>query len=512
MSISKHLRSVWILILIALFGFFIRLYHVDTNPAGFFCDEAATGYNAFTILTSGKDEYGVSFPALFRSFDNYRPGLPIYTTIPFVYALGLNELSVRLPSVIIGTITLILIYYVTFFLSQSLSTARWAAFFLAISPWHIQFSRYAEGDIYIPFGLTLGTFWFLMAIQKKRPWMYVLSCISFGISAYSYFPAFIIMPLCFGMLLCIYFAEIRKHPKAIAAGIAAFICIYIPLLLGIVNKTTTARFTQISRSTQNKTINELVRGVLSTYKDHFSISFLFQNGDIGYKTHSINRFSVRGMGELYWFQLPLLLYGFWILYRSKKPFMFCIAWLAILYPLGSSIAPFADGGGPFATRSIAGVIPFQIISAYGMAALIQITRQRYKYIIYVCSLFIILFSTITYLLKYHQEYPLYSQDFWGWQFGPRDIMQTFLANKNRYDEYLIIGDFNAPEIFIKFYDPTNQCGSRCRVGRISDINPQKRQLIALSPSASQQASNFLTLQKTIYYPNGQPAFYIETTR
>lgn len=281
--------------------------------------------------------------------------------------------------------------------------------------------------------------------------------------------------------------------------------------MGIGNQTTMARFTQISHSTQQKTVHELVYGVVSTYKDHFSMSFLFQNGDIGYKTHFISRFSVQGLGELYWFQLPLLLYGLWILYRSKKSFLFCILWLIILYPLGSSMAPFADGGGPFATRSIAGVIPFQIISAYGITALIQKMSSRYKHVISICFLCIVVFSMITYLSKYHHDYPLYSQNYWGWQYGPREIIKTFLEKQGEYDEYLLIGDFNSPNIFLKFYDPTNRCNNRCKIGSLSDITPYKNQLIAISAQAlSISTHEELQIIHIIQYPNGTPAYYIMT--
>ena len=51
---------------------FLRLYRLKDNPAGFFCDEASIGYNAYSILTTGKDEWGQPWPLFFRAFGEYK--------------------------------------------------------------------------------------------------------------------------------------------------------------------------------------------------------------------------------------------------------------------------------------------------------------------------------------------------------------------------------------------------------------------------------------------------------
>lgn len=208
-------------------------------------------------------------------------------------------------------------------------------------------------------------------------------------------------------------------------------------------------------------------------------------------------------------QLPLVLIGLIVGFKQKKLFLLLVSWL-LLYPLGSSLAPFADGGGPFATRSIIGVIPFQILAAIGVISIVSWCKKRFlQYSVLIAIVLLSLLSFQQYMHKYFVEYPLYAQSFYGWQYGPRDIMKTFLEQQGEYDEYLIIGEFNAPDIFITFYDPTNICQNKCRIANVTDITNETNQFIAISPQSIQQIPQFpLIIHKTILYPNKQPAYYI----
>src|ERR1700690_4642339 len=110
----KSLPRKWILIVfVLLIALFLRVYHISSNPPGLTPDEAALGYNAYSILKTGKDEYGTVLPVIFKSFGDYKPGLYIYLDVPFVALGGLNETTTRLPSVIAGVVTVFLVYLVT---------------------------------------------------------------------------------------------------------------------------------------------------------------------------------------------------------------------------------------------------------------------------------------------------------------------------------------------------------------------------------------------------------------
>jgi hypothetical protein len=110
----------------------------------------------------------------------------------------------------------------------------------------------------------------------------------------------------------------------------------------------------------------------------------------------------------------------------------------------------------------------------------------------------------------YKKYPLYSSDFWGWQYGPKEIINYFITQSRNYDELYMTGYFNAPEIFLKFYDPKRECFN-CFIGGRDKFNPKKRQLFALRVEEVEQhkkeIKNF-RIKKIIYYPNGSKAFYI----
>ena len=95
--IGKHFLVLAIILLVALA---LRIYKIGSIPPGLTPDEASLGYNAYSILKTGKDEYGALLPFVFKSFGDFKPGLYIYLTVPAVLIFGLTEFSVRLPSVL----------------------------------------------------------------------------------------------------------------------------------------------------------------------------------------------------------------------------------------------------------------------------------------------------------------------------------------------------------------------------------------------------------------------------
>lgn len=503
--------------LIICLGFFVRIYRIETNPAGFFCDEASIGYNAYTLLTTGKDEHGTPVPVFFQSFGDYRPPIPFYTAIPFVAAFGLSEWSVRLTTAMIGTLTICILF---FFLKKLFENSGWkkyasaggiiGAALLAISPWHIHFSRFGSEYIYLPFFVLLASCCFLEGI-RHRYMLVVASVISIGI-CYTYLPGVVIGPLFFLCALLITFFSAKHATHAIVIGLLTGIIALLPVLHAWQNQTLQTRWKnvglekQMSRSAQIQLFSR-------QYISHFSPVFLFTKGDVDYPGHFITRFGIRNQGQLYILDCVFVLLGIYISVILVKtyPVMLFPLLILMLYPIGSSITT-TDGGGPLAFRSVLGSVAFPIMTSIGLLWLFtQIRRKTLQQLFGTCIVigYILLFGRYLYL--YHTHYPLYSQNFWGWQYGPREVMKTFIEKQGVYDEYLFIGEFNAPDIFIRFYDPTNICQNKCRIASTTDITPTSNQLIAISPqSLAQTPSLRLQIQTTILYPNGTPAYYIGT--
>src|SRR3972149_424312 len=98
-----------LLIIIILLAVVLRFWHLGAYPA-FNADEAAIGYNAYSLIETGKDEHGNTWPIHFQSFNDYKPGLYFYLVLPFVKALGLNEWAVRIPGALLGVGTALILY------------------------------------------------------------------------------------------------------------------------------------------------------------------------------------------------------------------------------------------------------------------------------------------------------------------------------------------------------------------------------------------------------------------
>ena len=105
-----------LLVCIFLLGFFLRFYKISGVPVSLFWDEASHAYNAYSILKTGRDEYGERYPLILRSFDDYKRAGYAYLTILPVALFGLNEFSTRFTSAFLGSLTILIV----FFLAQAL--------------------------------------------------------------------------------------------------------------------------------------------------------------------------------------------------------------------------------------------------------------------------------------------------------------------------------------------------------------------------------------------------------
>ncbi len=179
-----------ILILILVLGFFLRVYKVDQVPPSLTWDEAALGYNAYSILQTGRDEYGNFLPLIFKSFGDYKPGLYVYLTVPFVAIFGLNELAVRLPSIILGSLIPLLAFLLIrkIFQSEDLKLPLVTASLLAISPWAIHFSRGGWETNVAFFEILLAPYSMFKAKEGKKNYL-ILSVLLFSASIFSYLSA-----------------------------------------------------------------------------------------------------------------------------------------------------------------------------------------------------------------------------------------------------------------------------------------------------------------------------------
>src|SRR3989344_7607192 len=228
---SKYLKGT-ILLAIIFLGAFIYMFRLDSNPPGLYIDEAGSAYNSYSILMTGKDEYGKAFPMSFKLFGSYTPPLYIYFNVPIIALLGLNVFSARFLSVLCGVASIYIYYFLLKELNifKSKYTLFISTLFFAITPWLIFFSRIGyEQNLAFLFFITC-VLMLLKSISNNKLFMLSLPLIS--LATYTDYSQKIISPLLLIAFLFIFFKKInfKKDIRHIVLGFIIAAIIQIPNL------------------------------------------------------------------------------------------------------------------------------------------------------------------------------------------------------------------------------------------------------------------------------------------
>ncbi|SRR5258708_1800585 len=155
-----------LLSLIFLLSIGIRYYQFTKVPLGLYIDDVSIGYNAASILNTGKDEYGVRLPFALKAFGEYKMPVYIYLTSLSIAAFGVNDFAVRFPSLLFSILTIVVFYLLLKELVEVDSTflpkknrnifLLLGTFLFGISPWHVMLSRAG-------FEVTVGLFFYTLS-------------------------------------------------------------------------------------------------------------------------------------------------------------------------------------------------------------------------------------------------------------------------------------------------------------------------------------------------------------
>ena len=457
-----------LIFLIIVLAAILRLVQINSTP-GLNPDEAAIGYNAYSLIQTGKDEHGVSWPLHFKSFGDFKPGGYFYLVLPFVKILGLNELSVRLPNLILSVIAVFFLYKLVLLISQNKNLAALSALILAISPWHIHFSRGGwEASAALSL-ITIGTYFFYKSLSKKTSLNFFLFILFYVFSLYTYHSARLIAPLLALSLILFNLRHFIKNFKQIIIPILIGIIIAMPVLFSFLKNGGTARFGGVGITADQGPIwraNELInhhnnvklinraihnQRVLyalswgQKYVSHFDLNFLFINGD------EVPRSKVPEMGQLYLIEIIFVLSGIFFLFSkqintSLKQLTF--AWLLIA-PIASSLTFQA----PSALRSLPLTIPFSIIIAIGIYEIINSIPRKIKKITTILIVILYIYSLAYYLDSYYIHYPKRLPFAWSYAFP--EVVKYAEDEKYKYDNVYVTDKYDQPYIMFLFYSQYN---------------------------------------------------------
>jgi len=232
-SIRQRLPTHGWLALILAIGIFLRVCQFPDNPPGFYVDEAGVSYEAFSLLHTGADRWGIRLPVYFISWGSGQSVLYAYLSIPFIALFGLNVFASRLPSLFVGILTLPLMY-VTVKRAYGRTAALWATFALAILPWHVMISRWALDANLLPFFLLLGTYTVTRALDSPRPGGRELALVAWGLALYAYAIAFIVVPILLLLFLVSCRQRLIRYWREWARAGIAFVFLALPIVLFII--------------------------------------------------------------------------------------------------------------------------------------------------------------------------------------------------------------------------------------------------------------------------------------
>lgn len=445
------MKTAIALAIIICIAAFLRLWHLDGVPITPNWDEVAIGYNSYSLLLTGMDEYAEKYPFVLRSFNDYKPALYLYVLIPFIKFLGLSVMTLRLPSALFGIASVVGTFYLTWELLRlrGINGTNFkvisliSALLLAISPWHIQFSRAAfEANLALTFCI-FGLLFFLLSL--KRPTFLILSAIFYGFSIHAYHSTRLFVPLFVIGLLFIFRNHFLKNPKRLIVPALVMFLFVLPFVFFLIQNKGYQIFgratqTSVFASNQPQGLESIYR-IGSGYISHFSPNWLFLTGDN-------DRHHAPSTGLLYLWELPFLIAGVIYLLKHKSRFRTVLLLWILLSPLPAAFTTEV----PHAIRTLIFLPAFQIIVVLGIMEVVKILKKlplRYvlatSTIYFVFSLFIIFQYFHLYFFQMNHEFSRF------WQFGYGDVVSFALQNKEKYKKVVVSHNLEQPYIFFLFY-------------------------------------------------------------
>ena len=467
-----------LLVGILLAAFLLRTVNISAIPSGFTPDEASFGYDSFSILKTGKDQWGRTFPLVLESFGDNKSPLFSYIMVPFILVFSLTKEAVRLPNALLATAGV----YVTYLLVRQLfeskkkninfdteKLALCACFLLAVSPWHIMMSRGGFEANLTTFFLPLGVYLFLKGF--KKPKLFIYSALFMGLNLFTYHSAKLVTPLVFVSLVFIYKDELSKIKKENLYKPTALFMVFLAVMVytfslgsakraqdisifqGALEEQSSERLKAIESGLSpavarilNNKYQIAAKRFIANYKQYYSFKFLFTDGP-GETTYGM----LPGRGVLYWFELPFLISAGWYFYKKRKIWDKQIK-LVLIWFLASAVpASLVLGAGYSANRVVIMLPAIQIFLSFGAVMLLnKIKDKSVRYLYLAVSLFFV----AVFVKDYFFLSPYKSSQ--GMLYG--NIEAVKLVQKYQKENIIVSRKLSEPHIYVAFvnrWDPSD---------------------------------------------------------
>jgi hypothetical protein len=439
----------YILALVFVLALLVRAPFLTVSPPELFGDEVDVGYQAYSLLHTGRDLYGQILPAYIHSLSEWRTPLLMYFTVPTIALFGKTEYGVRLPEVILGSLAPLILFLLVHQLTKNNLVSLLSSLALVFMPWHILYSRVAFESVLLLDFIMLGTLLFL----KKHVHYSLLLLL---LTPYIYSTATVFMPVWLTFLFIWTKTKIRF-------SYLLLLLLLTPFALSLFTGHAAERFGKVGLFNNSQITDDLstsrnestapweklftnrpafvLRKIYDNYLSAFSPEFLFIRGD------STARQSLQYIGQLLPVTAPFLFLGLIYLFKQKK--WFWLVWL-FLAPVPAALT---YDGGYHATRLFMMIPPLAVSLAYGIFFTLKFIPPRLKVTsIWFLIIFIVYnFSSAASYYLYH-----YPQKTWiWWHVGFKDAITELNRLSSQYDKVFINNTYEPSLIRFLFYSNYN---------------------------------------------------------
>ncbi|MDD4938279.1 MAG: glycosyltransferase family 39 protein [Candidatus Shapirobacteria bacterium] len=544
------MKNKIIFISLLLLAFLLRFWQLNKFPVSPNWDEISHGYNAYSLLKTGKDQWGISWPIFnFRAYGDYPTTINMYLSIPFIYLFGLNVWSIRLISALCGFGFVIVSYFLGKEIFKNKKLSYLLMFLVVISPWTFFPSRGVFQATVAQFFFSLGILFLIKSIKKIN--FFPLGIFFSSISAYAYHNTKIIIPILLLVYFVIFWKKLKlkfyQHKKPFLFGFLILFVLITPQIINVFNKDAQARsrwvfainpatINQIENNRNNFTGNPLIGKLLYNRVTTFSLitakNYLgFLNPKILFFNSTQNfQFNIPNTGVLYSICLPFYYIGLIFLitkfFKKDKKSIFLILWFLI------GLVPAVVTVGDFPIIRAMTILPLpQIFIVFGLSqTIIFLKKDKIKTSFLTLFLIILSIQSFKYFQKYFTTYATDHSN--SWQYGYQQVVDFIKSNYHDYDQIILTKKYGEAHEFILFYWPWNPLtyqndpklnwdyhadwywvNAFDKFKFINDWeikeetkNIKQKTLLITSPNNYNLENNQLI--KTIYFLDGQPVFDI----
>jgi hypothetical protein len=327
----------------------------------------------------------------------------------------------------------------------------WAAFLLAVSPWHLMLSRPAF-EAGVALTLTLAGIYFML---KEKP---LWAAIPFGLALHTYHSAQAVVPVVYLYLGFIFYRKFGL--KKLLSSILILGIFVLSIALDFISGQTQKRFGQVGLTTDAE-----ITQMFFKYRDTFplgdlgnklvfnKVTFILAKGFSNWTSYMSPHFllgseSIRAQhsipfrGVLYFSEFGLMAFGIFLIFKKNKG---VARYLPILM-IAIGFVPAALTKDIYhVLRSIMTLPWWQILAGVGM---VELQNQKFKYLKLVYSLLAI--EILVFLFLYFFWYGrAFARD---WQYGYPEMTHWVASVESKYHHVYVTKAYGEPQLFFAFYN------------------------------------------------------------